>query len=468
MTTVFVHLRRVVYLFVFIQCCVCAVHAGSGAAAPEERGVVNCSGGRIPEELNSLAEVSKEYAPFITQAKHPLEEAEKCLLTWRYDVVVCNRSITHIADVVNTTVHILYGVKKSTNRDEKNLREEQGRWVGLLSRVKGVELPDPQPIECGDPRVKEFMDNINKTVGEFNGNVTEVAGLVENARASRYLCGPYRQGLDVELAKWKGVGVDWILNTSKKDENVVCMNETTRESVAKVVTTYDKIVAALDDISNASAGTQVCRVNAGVSWGEDLKKMLGEINGICHETLGERTLPDVKKEAEPEKNLREVMTTVTRTKPDTLKNKPETEYKTRVNAGYIDKFNERKEEAKRWKVEEDRRRVEEEEARKLEEAKRVAEERARKEEEEKKRAAEEMARRASEEKRAAEEMARKAEEAREATEKAKQAAQRAKEEEAKRAAVKAKKKDGCNSPAFLLSPLLFLVLLCVLGSTLVC
>ncbi|ORC88456.1 uncharacterized protein TM35_000173280 [Trypanosoma theileri] len=470
MSTMFIQLRRVVYLLVLLQWCVCAAYAGSETAVPVKEEEVNCMDGVVIKDLDHLTEYSSTiYEPLLKQAGKPLEAADDCLLTWRYDVNVCNESITRIADVVNTTVHFLYGVKKSKKPKVESLKEEKYRWLGLLSRAVGVELPDPQPIECGDPRVKEFMDNINKTVGEFNETVNNVSELVRNARVSRYFCGTHRQGLEFELEKWKRAVVDWFLDIAKKNSSKVCMNDTTREGVAKVVTTYNRIVTALDDISNASAGTQVCRVNAGVNWGKDLEELLGFLKDECRETYGEMLMPNVeKKEVAKEKDVRGVL------KPETTSTHTG-DSETGSRAQFIKGFNESTEKAKQRKIEEARRREEAERA--AVEARIAAEERARKEEEAKK-AAEEKARKEEEAKRVADEKARKEEEAKKAAEKARKeeekarkvAERAAKEDEAKRAAAEKtkKKKDGSSSPALAHTSILLLVLLCVLGCSLMC
>ncbi|ORC83564.1 calcium-binding protein [Trypanosoma theileri] len=469
MTTMFVQLRRVVYLLVLLQC-VCVAYAVGGPADPEEKEEVNCTDEKVLKDLKDLADYSSDhYKKLIEQAGHSLGAAEKCLQTWRYDVSVCNESITRIGDVVNTTVHFLYGVRKFKKLEVKSLKKEQSSWVGLLSRVVGVELPDPQPIECGDPRIKEFMDNISNKVGEFNASVEKVAELVKNARSSRYICTPYRQGLEFERGKWKDAGVDWFLDIAKKNSSVVCMDNATREGVATVVTEYNKIVTALDDISNASAGTQVCRLNAGVDWGEDFGRLLGDLRTECQDTPGQKSLPEVKKGVVQEKNLREYLKSDTTSTTSSRSGTTETSGK----AEYIKDFDERTEKAKQRKIEEDRRRDAEEEARKREEAKRVADERARKEEEAK-RVADERARKEEEAKRVADERARKEEEAkRNAEEKARKeeeakraAEMAAREEEAKREK-KTRKKDGSSSPALAHSSLILLVLF-VLGCTLVC
>ncbi|ORC92210.1 uncharacterized protein TM35_000044240 [Trypanosoma theileri] len=445
MTTMFVQLRRVVYLLVlmcFLSREAQVIYGQKTAKCPEPR-----------EEELELAERIMDRTwngpgiEGVRSAQEMLAGGRACLEMWGREERECNENYAFMEAAWNATTEIVRTINDSL----------KGKWA-------------KDTASCETEAVRKFVGGFDQMKAKYNKAADAVDELVKNVSRTQRECLTYvanlrdpANKLNVTLESYKAM----VLNDTDYRN---CDLEKRNETVVDYTARSREMERVLGELHNLSGKTHACKLQSEGGVKLLLEKKYGEFRELC-----------------PSKAVRPDQTTFTKVKNEVVKGKgsgdtgPTNKDEAREaeeRQKDIKAFNEtllplvkkhiKEVEQVEIKIKAD---AEERKARRARE-KQEAEERARRAEEERKRKAEEAKRAAEEEKK------RKAEE-----QKAMQAAQKAKEEEAKRvaaekakqakeeakrAAEKAKnKKDGGSSPALVHSSLILLVL-SVLGCTLVC
>ncbi|ORC91912.1 uncharacterized protein TM35_000041260 [Trypanosoma theileri] len=445
MAKMFVQLRGVVYLLVLVQCCVFFVHAQEEQTDP--------SGGEF-----GIAE--RKLQMWAAQSADLLADGRSCLSVWEKELNECNET---------------YGRAKS-------VLEEAGDLDGKIEEIE----KKTDTLNSTSPANGEELDLLQKLLGEAKETVRKTHDAVDKTVSAIRKTRTARQFCEVTLGN-----VDDVL---KQLHSAQTYYSHTLEEYKRTFETEDRIQLNKNssktykelDMVRANltwlvvrtrfvVGDADAKVDAVKKTMNGAKMKLGRIDVAIANLLQKRQESPDKNKIEVIKSEVEVVRDAART--DTMNTivsimreedprdedrkviKDITEkLKKERGANLLSIQQARKAEEER--LAEEKRQAEkqkkEQEDRAKEEAKRIEEEKKRKAEEEKARQAAEKV---------AEEEAKRV-----VAEKAKEAAESAREEQARQAAEKAKKKkDGAVSPALMHIPLILLVLLlCVLGSTLVC
>ncbi|ORC90254.1 uncharacterized protein TM35_000093040 [Trypanosoma theileri] len=443
MTTMFVQLRRVVYLLVLLQCCACVVHADDDA---EKKSAVNFLKG------------------WIEGAEKHLGEGRSYQDLWDTTVVTCAKKADEAKKVAEKTIKLVDGIvaeeknhpggffKPSVSEELANLVENASREVEENSRV-----------------FREAMDTVEKArklVLWSSGAMQNMQDMLETQNNSRV----YYTGV------LKGIPED---NRTEEQELLIERSERIYNEINGVyqhLLVISKRSIACSRETNQRVMETKNKMHKAVKLFEGMKEKFdmrtGDVEGNVREydeAVRESLKDDLKKEPAHEETSKDIVgraseSTIGGASPLATKNRTvdTTDLKEKLEE-------EKKKEEERL---EQKKKEEEQEVKKRIEERKMAAERRRKEEERQKQAAAAAA--AAEAQRVKEEEERKEREKqaqkvreekakRDAEEKARLEAERkAREEEAKK-----KKKDGSSSPALVHSSLILLVL-SVLGCTLVC
>ncbi|ORC81349.1 uncharacterized protein TM35_001191000 [Trypanosoma theileri] len=450
MTTMFVQLRRLVYLLVLLQCCMCVTHAEEDA---------------VQKKAEQFLE------KWVSEWEEPLVEGKGYKEVWNATVESCitnAKAARKVADRVDNLRKYIV---------EQRLRRDKGLWSEGAVRDKFVKL------------VKEAAEEVEKDL-----NVLQDAGVrVEEAR---YLVRMGGDAIDKMKVVWENRN-----NSRKQHTEVLKGVDEEKRSVAQgalikrskrvyddMNQTYHELlvikrrsIACAKELSNGVIVTKNKIYTAGklmeeekgripdekMGYGVAVKKFAEAVKKSLGEELVRVTYFNNKTKADGE------MFVVGRTSASAFagavkhhETKRTAANKTKLEAEVAAAREKARENMVRKKEEE------EQEVRSLHEEKQRERERKKAEEEEKRR--KEQERKDAEERRKEQERKK----AEEEVKRAKEAARKAKEEQAKQELEKKakeemekkkKKKDGSSSPALMHSPLLLLlVLMCVLGCTLVC
>ncbi|ORC91283.1 uncharacterized protein TM35_000062880 [Trypanosoma theileri] len=445
MTTMFVQLRRVVYLLVLLQCCACVARAEGAqpsAGCPEK---IKES---LTEAKQDIDKVLK--GPKVEGFKSPetvLEEGKDLLSLWKREAEACEKGSIVTRNALEKTEAIL---------------------KGLRGDVTEGSVPGVKKLECNGAEVQGFMKGYAQMMKEYNDAISISRNLTARVEATRHLSKTYYENLLNVHGRYKQ-GFDWYNDTIQHEKNRGCLTDKERKKeFDEISAQYNKFETVRLGLLNLTGKSKACEINTTVFPGEKIGEMLEGIKGICPDVAVKKADAETKP---PEINATEYVDASRIVVNESKRNATVGDRK-RVKPSVLEEFK------GKMKAERPIRIAAEEKAKKeaverAEAARRAEEERRRIEEENTRRAREEedTRRKRDEEEKAKQAMAQKAKEEeakRVSAEKAKQAAEKAREEEAKRAAEKAKKKkDDSSSPAMLHGSLL-LLLLCVMGCTLVC
>ncbi|ORC85240.1 excalibur domain-containing protein [Trypanosoma theileri] len=451
MTTMSIQLRRVVFLLVLLQCCVC-VACAEETSSTEPTG--EC------EDQDEIKRAERSLGGIIDPSTKALGEAQDCLTIWKKDVGACNANYEDIESAVNATILIF-----------------------KILDGKPVEGFKPSKVDgerCGEQKVKDYAANLGKMVEKVNAAIRNMPELYKKATEKAAVCVNFQRELDHLFGRLTGARVGYFPLVSHKS-NVGCMTRERILYIENLNKTYEGMKAVSDGLKEVQGRTQLCRMN---SEGESPKfmKRIGEFRGRCQNVFRD----EVRVEDEPDVkfNLTEVfkingsLPNISRDdkKPGENNVRPGT-YE-RVRKDVINRVKGDLEVAKQKRIAEERKRADEEKVRRIaeEKEKRNAEEKARREREEQERLEAERVRKDREDqerldaektRKAREEQERlDAEKTRKAREEQERSAMEKARQEAREKAKQKKKVDG-SSPALVHGPLL-LLLLCVMGCTLVC
>ncbi|ORC91889.1 uncharacterized protein TM35_000041030 [Trypanosoma theileri] len=493
MTTMFVQLRRVVYLLVFLTCISALV------LAQGEKGVVT----EVAKNDVEAAVIDQEkawgtYLDIPNFTKDELGKNDILGETGNADLRdIVWRTLVIVRD---SEIHFKNGTacasewKKVVEANEKTVRDAEEateKIKGLINRIDEVADPEtkdkygkktPMKLKdaCDAEKFAKLIQDIQEILGETKEKAPgkEVVFKIAEAKQAELLCkskrsdvdhilrdlerkvegitsyvGDYNRSDNAMLVKRVAEGINATLrNVTALIDNVTVQDRFAVGRIKTLVQEWKEAYAELERLADLRSAWTSDTSNQKCKIGEK-QSQLEAISGLIKEPLEEiknatDTVGAVDERAK--ETRKEYARLVIRNVTEAIKN---------VTTG----------------MEEKKKEVARERARREEEARRAAEKARRKREEE------ERARQAAE--RVREEQARQAaekakeEQARQAAEKARLAAeQKAREKEARRAAEKAKqeeaekakkKKDDSSSPALVHSSLILLVL-CVLGYTLVC
>ncbi|ORC84634.1 uncharacterized protein TM35_000432020 [Trypanosoma theileri] len=461
MTTMFVQLRRVVYLLVLLQCCVyVACKEGEDRNVDVDEFLKNYNPN--DREMERAAEKVQLYT---NAADRMLGEGRTTLLVWKKKVDSCNDTRLSVKKATDAVVGLANEMKLYTDPAGKG----EKRGYVLKSGVKGEAL-------------LLLVDKIKKVLGGKDDAPNETEKSIDYANVAGKACltslmnmedvlnnlNSSRGGLlsfgEEDVRKNQTLAV--LLERSKNvhEELIQLQNDTNKERLraAQAVSDAREQIKAWN-----GAMTELKLMGAvGEARGDQLNGLGGSREKIVEglKTIKESSTDRLEKfkdfRMEDNKKNR---------KGDAVKEINATVIEANTTEmGRIAEQRRKEEEDRVRRAEEEARRGAEEKARKAqEEARRVAqEERQKQAAAEAQRAKEEQERRKREEqaKREKEEQAKKEREEK-AKRDAEEESKRIAEEKAKNAAKK--KKDGAVTP-FLMHGPLFLLLMCVLGCTLVC
>ncbi|ORC84359.1 uncharacterized protein TM35_000461780 [Trypanosoma theileri] len=463
MTTMFIQLRRVVYLLVLLQCCVCVSYA-------DPSGRVAADGLKRDEEVldehqDVLAAENKARAWINTVDEH-LAEGRGYSAVWE--------------EVVNST-NASSQLANSTAMAVKELVEELDKKAVVKGGTKY------KMVDGDENKIKELVQKIKEAVTNTESRVYEVwgarwhglpsLGTLEDAVRDFNETREYylRKLAEANVTYWTPDKIKIAKDSNKTYHELFAITEKYVKLNGLSIVTESEVRGRIKEVQNTMEGVKnkLTEIKTNKVEGD-----AGKIDGI---------LSAIKEIDTPCKN---VLKAVDARPIGTAKPKKGVTIGVRMKAEKkrIKELIpvERKAEADRLAKEEQARkdeaaRQERERQEKLKEEQRLARERERMAQEEmerkKKAAAEEAEKRKADEKRAEEEKAKQDQERKEAEEKAqgaREALKKKEKEQLERAAEEAKKKaeatkrnDNSYSPALAHSPLL-LLLLCVLGYTLVC
>ncbi|ORC85360.1 uncharacterized protein TM35_000351040 [Trypanosoma theileri] len=458
-STMFIQLRRVVYLLVLLQCCTCVVRADFNEKDPAT--CLNDTDFRVAE---------RQFNGTLHESDRIFLEGEACLKLWKDKVDDCNAYVRDYRAAAHKVTEVVSEIAA------KNPSKDQcGTVVADLVQQAKVRVDEFKRVAARSSDKVELARN-TKTIciSSAVGNLLAVVPKIEEAMVH------YKSYLDD--VKYKVCKTDWRTKRVQEVEaNHTKMKEVHKQLVEVMpekhqlcrvdggsVAPVDEVKAALktfqtvcgkglegvevnpvkeaSGIWNYTKGDShkvaVIRVVDGkVVEGADKERPLTETENetFMVRVMGNGKVPEMK-----EANVRKIKEDFVTAKKAVVVEREQAEQR-RLEE-------EREKEARRKQEEEQRRLLAAEQARKAKE-----EQDKKKSEEQAKRERDENGKKDAEVKAKEEEAKRVAEEARKAKEEAKRVAA----EEAK------KKKDGSVSPALVHSSLILLVL-SVLGCTLVC
>ncbi|ORC91914.1 uncharacterized protein TM35_000041280 [Trypanosoma theileri] len=509
MTTMFVQLRRVVYLLVLLQCCVCAAYGKSGTkvegaepsqeegnetevatldAVKARRTVVD-----IPtyttEEINNDKYLKENNNRDFRQAVAKVMVDIKGLSTQYSKGVACLKALDKVVEESEKTVEkaeeATEKIKKLTQRIDKITEKrlvEDGKGTG--KEMKVIFLKDDKQKEEFENLLKEIPEALEKAKGK--GPDEQMVVAIAQANHTREVCRVVRINVDDVLGSLNN-SLNGLIAFPQNDYDKCEMAVRVRDAGKAVHDTMKNVTALMSNVTVferiilGKAEDQVKDWKSAMEKFELFAQMVEAYNKLDKETQakvkdGEALASNKEYVVEKGDGLEKIKETVKGPKEEidnlTDKNNEIAENKKTVAVGKINKtiYDEIDKEDNLLAEEKVKIQKEKEEA-----ARREKEERRRQEEERQKQAAaaEAEAQRIKEEqeRKKREEQAKK-ERDEQAKRDAEEEAKRAVEEKALRDAEKAKaaakkKRDGAVSPALVHSPLLLLVL-CVLGCTFVC
>ncbi|ORC91917.1 uncharacterized protein TM35_000041310 [Trypanosoma theileri] len=496
MTMMFVHLRRVVCLLVFLHFISVLV-----LAEGEKEVVTEVANNDVEAAVMDQERAWETYLDIPNFTREELGEND--ILGESGNADLKDAVWKTLVTVKESEIHFKNGTacmsewKKVVEANEKTVKDA----AGATERIKGIikkidEVADRETKDkygkittmklkdaCDGEKLDKLLQEIPKVLKETKEKAPgkEVVFKIAEAKQAELLCkatrsnvahvlidierkvegittfvGDYNRSDKAMLVKRVAEGINATLrNVTALIDNVTVQNRFAVGRIKTLVQDWKEAYAELERLAKLEGSTplgsnQKCKI-------EEKKSQLEEISGLI---------------AEPQKEIKKATDTVGAVGEDAKKERKE----------YADEVNRRVTEAIKnvtTGMEEKKDEVAQEKMRREEEARRAAE-RAR-EEERARQAAEkdkevERVRQAAEKAKEVERARQAAEKARLAAaqkakeEKARQAAEKAMEEKAKRAVEeelpqkKKKKRDGSSSPALVHSPLL-LLLLCVLGCT---
>ncbi|ORC84451.1 uncharacterized protein TM35_000441070 [Trypanosoma theileri] len=427
MTTMFVQLRRMVYLLVLLQCCV-------GVCTGKEAG-------RQPtgECLNKrdIEMGEKMLRAIIDPSAKAFGGAQDCLAIWRADVEACNENFKEVEYAVNTTreVFVMVGLEKEN----------------------GVEAVTSSLERCNDQKVKSYAANLTEMVKVVNGAIKKMPELYKKTSEKAAVCVAFKSEMDHVVKRLTDARAGYFAIINDKDSND-CMTEDRLRYIGDLNKTYDGMKAVSDDLKKVQGNTHVCKLN---SLGEspNYMKRIVELKGRCEDVFSKEEKVEAKPKMRSDAMERVYMNGTAADAGEEAKRGDEDpdEVKApgafqRVKKEVINRVLGEMEVAKQKRIAE-KRRADEENAKRIaqEKEKRDAEEKAKREKEKQERMEAEKAKKVREEQERMEaEKARKAREDRErlAIEKTIQKTEKKTNQ----------KKDGCN-PVLVHSPLLLLLVL---------
>ncbi|ORC83132.1 uncharacterized protein TM35_000781000 [Trypanosoma theileri] len=448
MTTMFVQLRRVVYLLVLLQCYACVTRAQSGEAR------VNKS----PDERLREKEVQLKYE--VDRVNDTVVKGVSCLNLWKEAVRESNQSRADADSAAGRAEDISQRIS------------EMITGVGAEGTINNWK------------EVKGLVAEVEETTGKLRQSIEETERKLRDAyKTGKVFCRfEYENAINAkeELERARG-RYDEALDPY---EGPKPSGEKNKELYENSTVVHNEISAFIGDYKLFGGDAQHSQVTSYAHM-KDAREVL-DATVVKLGLLKTKVDAQVGKIGSPPENTE--ATAVKQKIEDVYEKVKNSGVKDTVRAKIEDEPKESKLEASNFSVklksemenvvqrlEEERRRIAEEKVRREEDARRAAEEEAKR-------------KRAEEEERAREEAAQKAREreAREAAKKAKEVearlaetAEKSREKEVREAAEKAKgeaeraqkakkKNDRAESPALVHASMLLLVLICVLGCTLVC
>ncbi|ORC87692.1 uncharacterized protein TM35_000201010, partial [Trypanosoma theileri] len=455
MTTMSIQLRRVVYLLVLLQCCACLAQEGA-----------NGVWGEALDEHQDVLVAEKKAKAWMKKVSEYLAEG---------------RSYSSVLEGVVNLSNESSKLANSTALDFKKLVEEVEK--------KAMEKVEPKyKLEDDEKRTLEGL------VQKVNKSVDDTGSLVNDTKWANYACSLSRDTLVNVLNGFDGSRVYYLSKLAEPNKTYWTLDNVKLARISNK--TYHDVYAlkekygVLADLSTRSVIEAMERMEGVQKTMDEIKKKLenikekvveGELDGIV------KLVDEVVNSCTPfvgvDKAWVEKRKLPAKTNVDAKMKAKKKEIEKQI-PGEIEAEEKRmvqEEQAKR----DEAARLEKERLAKLEEDKRLAKEKERlaqeelerkkkaEEDAEKRRTAEEAGKRKADEKRAQEEKAKQDQERRDAEEKARVALEKKEKEQLERAAEEARKKaeatkknDNSHSPSLVHSPFL-LLLLCVLGSTLV-
>ncbi|ORC91873.1 uncharacterized protein TM35_000054690 [Trypanosoma theileri] len=429
MTAMFVQLRRVVYVLLLLHVFAGRVQAATGQPT------LTCT----RERENDLKFAEKRMKESWESPGTPLVGGKACLEVWEREVKACNDNHAAMEIALNATTEVVESVKK--------FRGGKG---------------DKNQESCRQTNVQEYLRKFDQMKKNYDAAVPKAKELAENAVEAGRKCFTYTGNL-AEPARQLREALAWYKEMVLNDEEYRGCGLESRGDILEDYTGKSREMdEVLKNLTVMKGYTQVCGLASKRDVGDPLRKKYDEFLLLCPQDLVSKQKPVFESQKKEE--------IVSDKGPKSRREGEEYLVKQKALKKFEEKFKPLEDKYTEERKQDEERRKAEAEARKLKRAqeKQAAIERARREQEEM--AAQEEAKRLAEKKKE-EETKRLAEKKKE--EEKRRAEERKKEEESKRIAEeqakKAKmKKDGSNGPALVHSPLLLIVLLCVLGCTLVC
>ncbi|ORC91920.1 uncharacterized protein TM35_000041340 [Trypanosoma theileri] len=436
MTTMFVQLRRVVYLLVLLQCCVCVAYATS----------------EIDDEEREIRRSVRVLKASLERTDSLYAKGRSCLSVYEKEIQFCNESSLNAVKEAENAVEVITTMKGKTDV----LVKEGDKFVESERLVKYAE---------------ETLQNTKKAVDD----ATRFVEIVSQTKKACVVDG-YNMEHEAERLKDHYTALLYQLKDKKETEEkkermeLVERGKERHDELYKLMNSTGEVIIRVAEVRPMAmektklAAQAMSRSIADLLWIiKELKNVVpaaedGENQNWVNQS--EKKIKEIVREvhaANPEKTRGEAIAEIRVALEEKKK-----EEDSLIKEEWVDKEKKIKERVER---ESNERKAEEERRRKEEEARRAEEEKKRRAEEEKAKQEAERKAREEEAKRVAAEMAKervKEEEARRVA--AEMARERAKEEAEKAK----KKKDGGSSPALVRGPLLLIVLVCVLGCTLVC
>ncbi|ORC90423.1 uncharacterized protein TM35_000082210 [Trypanosoma theileri] len=424
MTTMFVQLRGVVYLLVLLHCCMCArgdtVESVAGA------------GGQLASNAQSVENPVEEVLLNTSDAERVLLEGEAILSVLKKEVSSCNQTYSRRAGAVDEFAVFQNDMQMYTNtKDDGKIEPEKGvdgkEFRDFLHKVKmALNKKNTAPYALQKPidNVESAKTLCQKALDEVKvvlNNLNTTAELDERGTKIREKLTKLQSDIDSEL---------------KRCEKAVFEARDLLKTWKSVMDTFSGIATAL-----TAKGAIMVRD------GTNVENNLKNIKQLSEEKLKE--IEDFKKENENkrmeqatkeiEEKVKEAKKTVMERIAEQRRAEEEAKQVPNEEAGNVQGAAERVVEKEKVKEPTEKNR----------------DEKDREEEEQKPVKGEESTRPAEAEKNK-EDKAREAEKVRETM------------EVAERTNITIRWSDGSSSPALVHSPLLLLVLMCVLGCTLVC
>ncbi|ORC86126.1 uncharacterized protein TM35_000301660 [Trypanosoma theileri] len=397
MTTMFIQLRRVVYLLVLLQFCTCMALGDDKVPSVAKESEVKIVEQRLKTSVDKVYEL--------------LVEGNSCLSVWKDEVVECNRSTGDVKTAAEETKGLIEKIEKTESITNEG--EEVGSTDKLLQDVNASIRVVGDAVKNTRARIKDTMwiskkctstiEKLKEVAGQLRQDALHFPNLLDSTTET-----PRR----LRLAR-EGSGADGVV--TNLIGNLTALVEPSRETVVNANLTLKEVKNATKEVIDKLHGKTPESPITNVTEEVQRIMVLGEVQIRDIERLWEKNATDITEDGPDFGTIRA-------------------------------KWNRAHEEEQQRADEEKAKRTAEDE-RDAEEERRIAEEKARMEEE--KLAAAEKEKLVEKEKLAAEEKARKA-----------------KEDELARTAKK--ETDNSSSPALVHSPILLLVLLCVLGCSLMC